>query len=44
MYTQVTGNLKKVGLMTPWIAEQMRTLSFDPEVDGRQQRLEATAR
>ncbi len=35
MYTQVTGNLKKVGLMTPWIAGQLRSLGFDPEADGR---------
>jgi hypothetical protein len=44
MYTQVTGNLKKVGLMTPWIANQLRTLGFDPEVDGRSRALDATIR
>jgi hypothetical protein len=41
MYTQVMGNLKKVGLMTPWIAEQLRGLGFDPEVHGRSHMLEA---
>ena len=41
MYTQVTGNLKKVGLMTPRIADQLRTLGFDPEADGRSRPLEA---
>ncbi len=44
MYTQVMGNLKKVGLMTPWIAEQLRGLGFVPEVDGRSQMLEADIR
>lgn len=44
MYTQVMGNLKKVGLMTPWIAEQLRGLGFDPEVDGRSRALEAEVR
>ncbi len=44
MYTQVTGNLKKVGLMTPRIAEQLRNLGFDPEADGRSRILEANAR
>jgi len=44
MYTQVTANLKKVGLMTPWIAGQLRTLGFDPEVDGRSRSLEANGR
>ncbi|SRR5579875_744892 len=41
MYTQVTANLKKVGLMTPRIAEQLRALGVDPEVDGRARSLEA---
>ena len=41
MYTQVTGNLKKVGLMTPRIADQLRTLGFDPRADGRSRTLEA---
>jgi hypothetical protein len=40
MYTQVTGNLKKVGLMTPRIAGQLRALGFDPEADGRSRTLE----
>jgi hypothetical protein len=40
MYTQVTGNLKKVGLMTPRIADQLRKLGVDPEVDGRARSLE----
>jgi hypothetical protein len=43
MYTQVTGNLKKVGLMTPRIADQLRTLGFDPEVDGRSRNLAANS-
>jgi hypothetical protein len=41
MYTQVAGNLKKVGLMTPRIADQLRALGVDPEVDGRARNLEA---
>ncbi len=44
MYTQVMGNLKKVGLMTPWIADQLRSLGFDPQVDGRSHTLEANTR
>jgi len=38
------GNLKKVGLMTPFIAEQLRGLGFDPEVDGRSQNLDSNDR
>jgi len=30
--------------MTPWIAGQLRTLGFDPEVDGRSRSLEANGR
>jgi hypothetical protein len=41
MYTQVTGNLKKVGLMTPRIADQLRKLGVDPDIDGRARNLEA---
>lgn len=44
MYTQVTGNLKKVGLMTPRIGEHLRSLGVDPDVDGRLSALEAPAR
>ncbi len=41
IYTQVTGNLKKVGLMSPRIAGKLRALGFDPGVDGRARNLEA---
>jgi hypothetical protein len=35
MYTQVIANLKKVGLMTPHMAENLRKIGIDPSVDGR---------
>jgi hypothetical protein len=35
MYTQVIANLKKVGLMTPHMAENLRKIGIDPTVDGR---------
>jgi P-aminobenzoate N-oxygenase AurF len=35
MYTQVIANLKKVGLMTPHMAENLRKIGIDPAVDGR---------
>ncbi|HKV55175.1 MAG TPA: ferritin-like domain-containing protein [Candidatus Binataceae bacterium] len=43
MYTQVVANLKKVGLMTPWMAENLRKIGIDPTVDGRAYSLEAEA-
>jgi hypothetical protein len=41
MYTQVMSNLKKVGLMTPPVAGQLRALGFDPDSDGRSHQLES---
>jgi hypothetical protein len=35
MYTQVVANLKKVGLMTPRMADNLRKIGIDPTVDGR---------
>jgi hypothetical protein len=35
MYTQVVANLKKVGLMTPHMVENLRKIGIDPAVDGR---------
>ena len=43
MYTQVVANLKKVGMMTPRTAENLRKLGIDPNIDGRIATLEATA-
>jgi hypothetical protein len=40
MYTQVVSNMKKVGLMTGAIAENLRKLGIDPSVDGRAYSLE----
>jgi hypothetical protein len=41
MYTQVVSNMKKVGLMTPRTAENLRKLGIDPAIDGRAATLEA---
>jgi hypothetical protein len=35
MYTQVVANLKKVGLMTPHMTDNLRKIGIDPTVDGR---------
>lgn len=35
MYTQVVANLKKVGLMTPRMADNLVKIGIDPNVDGR---------
>jgi len=35
MYTQVVANLKKVGLMTPHMADNLVKIGIDPNVDGR---------
>jgi para-aminobenzoate N-oxygenase AurF len=43
MYTQVVANLKKVGLLTPRTAENLRKLGIDPTVDGRAYSLEEQA-
>jgi hypothetical protein len=40
MYTQVVANLKKVGLMTPRMADNLRKIGIDPTVDGRAYSLE----
>ncbi len=41
MYTQVVANLKKVGLMTPHMADNLRKIGIDPNVDGRAYSLES---
>ncbi len=41
MYTQVVSNIKKVGLMTPRTAENLRKLGIDPTIDGRAATLES---
>jgi hypothetical protein len=41
MYTQVVSNMKKVGLMTPRTAENLRKLGIDPTIDGRAATLES---
>jgi len=41
MYTQVVANLKKVGLMTPHMADNLVKIGIDPSVDGRAYSLEA---
>jgi len=41
MYTQVVSNMKKVGLMTPRTAENLRKLEIDPTIDGRAATLES---
>jgi P-aminobenzoate N-oxygenase AurF len=43
MYTQVVANLKKVGLMTSRMADNLRKIGIDPAVDGRAYTLEAEA-
>ncbi len=40
MYTQLVSNIKKVGLMTPRTAENLRKLGIDPSLDGRAYSLE----
>jgi hypothetical protein len=40
MYTQVVSNLKKVGLMTPHMADNLVKIGIDPAVDGRAYSLE----
>jgi P-aminobenzoate N-oxygenase AurF len=35
MYTQVVANMKKVGLMTPRTADNLRKIGIDPDIDGR---------
>jgi hypothetical protein len=40
MYTQVVANLKKVGLMTPHMADNLVKIGIDPTVDGRAYSLE----
>ncbi|HZP44209.1 MAG TPA: ferritin-like domain-containing protein [Candidatus Binataceae bacterium] len=41
MYTQVVANMRKVGLLTPRVAEGLRKLGIDPSVDGRAYSLES---
>jgi len=41
MYTQVVANLKKVGLMTAHMAENLVKIGIDPNVDGRAYALES---
>jgi P-aminobenzoate N-oxygenase AurF len=41
MYTQVVANLKKVGLMTAHMAENLAKIGIDPSVDGRAYSLES---
>jgi P-aminobenzoate N-oxygenase AurF len=41
MYTQVVANLKKVGLMTPHMTENLTRIGIDPTVDGRAYSLES---
>jgi hypothetical protein len=41
MYTQVVSNLKKVGLMTSRMAENLTKIGIDPNVDGRAYSLES---
>jgi len=41
MYTQVISNLKKVGLMTPHMADNLTKIGIDPTVDGRAYSLES---
>jgi hypothetical protein len=41
MYTQVVANLKKVGLMTAHMSENLVKIGIDPVVDGRAYSLEA---
>jgi hypothetical protein len=41
MYTQVVSNMKKVGLMTPRTAENLRKLGIDSTIDGRAATLES---
>src|SRR6516162_5154142 len=40
MYTQVMANLKKVGLMTPRMADNLVKIGIEPAVDGRSYSLE----
>jgi hypothetical protein len=40
MYTQVVANLKKVGLLTPRMADNLRKIGIDPAIDGRAYSLE----
>lgn len=44
MYTQVVANLKKVGLMTPHMADNLAKIGIDPTVDGRAYTLEGEVR
>lgn len=41
MYTQVVANMRKVGILTPRVADGLRKLGIDPTVDGRAYSLEA---
>lgn len=41
MYTQVVANLKRVGLMTPHMADNLAKIGIDPTVDGRAYTLES---
>jgi len=41
MYTQVVANLKKVGLMTTHMADNLVKIGIDPSVDGRAYSLES---
>jgi hypothetical protein len=41
MYTQLVANLKKVGLLTLRMADNLRQIGIDPTVDGRAYSLEA---
>src|SRR6516162_8871291 len=41
MYTQVVANLKKVGLMTPRMADNLVKIGIDPSIDGRAYTLES---
>ncbi|MBV8773225.1 MAG: ferritin-like domain-containing protein [Deltaproteobacteria bacterium] len=41
IYTQVVANLKKVGLMTPHMADNLVKIGIDPSVDGRAYSLES---
>jgi hypothetical protein len=41
MYTQVVANLRKVGLLTPRMTDNLAKIGIDPAVDGRAYSLEA---
>jgi hypothetical protein len=43
MYTQIVANLRKVGLMTPRMVDNLTKIGIDPSVDGRAFSLESEA-